>query len=166
MIINGEEPNDIDVKLRSQHSKPAPVATKLVSFAKELGVNVILEEGKVLRVKGAANTVTFHCPGWSRKLEIDLVRPKVTKYLPYIDCDVGNICLRPAGHLDLLHSKTDTGRVLVTLETSILRCQTLQFEPYYDPNLNMAKDRIKKYQNRGWTMLKQTQPWWSAASIS
>ncbi len=159
MVIREEEPNDIDI-LMDRKGVTNVIANKLIAHA--TGV-LKLRVKSPLHTKGAAKTVEFDAQGWQKGIEVDLVEPGVGKLPPYVDCDVGNICLKPRGVLGLkvLHTPR-TSTPLIDLTTSISRCQARQFEAYYDPQepSGEARKRVNKYLRRGWSQMPQLNQWW------
>ena len=160
-VIRSEPCNDIDVRVDSVDNNvqsAESVAERIAVFATTY---LELKQTMQLTQKGKAKTIKFNSDGWDKPLQIDLVEQKVAEQAPYVDCDVGNLCIRPGGHLGLrVETSAQNKSPLISLEKSIERCQSKKFELYYDPKTREGAYRLKRYKQKGWKAIRKSQDWW------
>jgi hypothetical protein len=148
-IINAESANDIDCELPS--SAPSEIQRVTTILRTEIVSTPIRLAGS--EKKGAAHCVTFRGPWVGKDIQVDLVDPNLIRPSPGVDCDVGNLIIRPDGEIS--RKQPDAGGDLLPLAKCIKHCRKKQFVFFYnfDADPTMCTKRVHKYLSRGWKCL-------------
>lgn len=152
-VIRGEEANDIDVMLPDESTSAQNAAMNtILRAAEQYGVEFVQS-----RAKGAAHTLVF-MGAWTdgvngrNTIDVDLVAPNVNKTPPFVDCDVGNLCIN--AQKGLVKKSPNAGEPILNIAKSISHCQKKKFVFFYDCSVGadraMCVRRLQKYLQNGW----------------
>ena len=154
LLIRNEDANDIDIGY-------SPSKTNLEDVK-----HIILNAVKVLNLKcteiskGENVDFAIRLTGSNhRPFDVDLVNMEEMKRTgepPGVDCDVGNFLIENTGNHSIeIRLKVGDRRGLLSFEESKKHCEMKQFVFYYNLETKRAKERLRKYLERGWICLTQ-----------